>query len=77
VSLEHIQTELSISFVQALALVRSGQLRAIKVGAPGQWRVSLDALEEYIGERYAETVRLVAGEVSDDVGGDELGAAGP
>lgn len=77
VPLEHVQAELSISYIQALALVRSGQLRAIKVGGRGQWRVSLDAFEDYIAERYAETSAMVAGEMSDDVGDDELGSEGP
>ena len=75
--LEHVQSELSISYVQALALVRSGQLRAIKVGGRGQWRVSLDAFENYIGERYAETAQVVDEATADDVGGVELGSEGP
>lgn len=77
VPLEHVQSELSISYVQALALVRSGQLRAIKVGGRGQWRVSLDAFENYIEKRYAETAQLVDGATSDGVGGDGLGSEGP
>lgn len=60
VPLEHIMEELSISYSQALALVRSGQLRAIKVGGRGLWRVSLDAFEDFIAERYAETAAMVA-----------------
>lgn len=60
VPLEHVMGELSISYSQALALVRSGQLRAIKVGGRGVWRVSLDAFENYIAERYAETAAMVA-----------------
>ena len=59
VPLEHVMEELSISYSQALALVRSGQLRAIKVGGRGVWRVSLDAFEDYIAERYAETAAMV------------------
>ncbi|WP_246958287.1 helix-turn-helix domain-containing protein [Brachybacterium sp. Marseille-Q7125] len=62
VPLEHIMEELSISYSQALALAlaRSGQLPAIKVGGRGVWRVSLDAFEDYIAERYAETAAMVA-----------------
>lgn len=67
VPLEHVQQELSISCTQALALVRSGQLRAIKVGGRGQWRVSLDALEEYIAARDAETEAMVAEESGDEL----------
>lgn len=60
VPLEHIMEELLISYSQALALARSGQLPAIKVGGRGVWRVSLDAFEDYIAERYAETAAMVA-----------------
>jgi len=65
VPLEHVQTELSISYQQALALVRSGELRAIKVGGRGQWRVSIEALEQYIADRYAETATMVSSGVGD------------
>lgn len=67
VPLEHVQTELSISYQQALALVRSGELRAIKVGGRGQWRVSLETLEQYIAARYAETAAMVASDAGDDL----------
>lgn len=77
VPLEHVQAQLSISYIQALALVRSGQLRAIKVGGRGQWRVSLDAFENYIEERYAEAAQLVDEATVDDAGGVELGSEGP
>lgn len=46
---------LSISPSQAYALVRSGELRAIKVGGRGQWRVEASELEAYIERAYAAT----------------------
>ena len=46
---------LSISASQAYALVRSGELRAIKVGGRGQWRVEESELEAYIQRAYAAT----------------------
>lgn len=49
---------LSISAKQAYALVRSGELRAIKVGASGQWRVERSVLEAYIEAMYEETRRM-------------------
>lgn len=67
VPLEHVQQELSIAYTQALARVRSGQLRAIKVGGRGQWRISLEALEEYVQARYAETAAMVAEESGDEL----------
>ena len=39
VPLADVAETLSISASQAYALVRSGELRAIKVGGRGQWRV--------------------------------------
>ena len=39
---------LDVSLSQVYALVRGGQLRAIKIGGRGQWRVERDALEEFI-----------------------------
>jgi excisionase family DNA binding protein len=46
---------LNISAAQAYALVRSGELPAIKVGGRGQWRVEAQELERYIQDAYAKT----------------------
>ena len=48
---------LNISASQAYALVRSGELPAIKVGSGGQWRVERDVLEGYIAGKYEENRR--------------------
>ncbi|MES1212607.1 MAG: helix-turn-helix domain-containing protein [Leifsonia sp.] len=48
---------LNISASQAYALVRSGELPAIKIGARGQWRVERDVLEGYIASKYEENRR--------------------
>jgi excisionase family DNA binding protein len=50
---------LNVSAAQAYALVRRGEVRAIKVGGRGQWRIEHDEVERYIERRYAE----VAGEI--------------
>jgi excisionase family DNA binding protein len=50
---------LNISAAQAYALVRSGELPAVKVGGRGQWRVEQDKLEAYISRAYDETRRFV------------------
>ncbi len=49
---------LNISANQAYALVRSGELPAIKVGAHGQWRVERAVLESYIEAKYEEARRM-------------------
>jgi len=50
---------LNISSSQTYALVRSGELPAIKIGGRGQWRVERTALEDYIQRCYAETRAFV------------------
>jgi excisionase family DNA binding protein len=51
---------LNISAAQAYALVRSGELPAIKVGGRGQWRVETPVLERYIQDAYARTREFVS-----------------
>jgi len=51
---------LSISASQAYALVRRGDLRGIKVGGRGQWRVERAELELYISRLYDESARFIA-----------------
>lgn len=50
---------LNISAAQTYALVRSGELPAIKLGGRGQWRVEREQLEAYINRAYDETRRFV------------------
>jgi excisionase family DNA binding protein len=51
---------LNISSSQTYALVRSGELPAIKIGGRGQWRVERTELEEYIKRAYEQTRAFVA-----------------
>ncbi len=51
---------LNISAAQAYALVRNGELEAMKIGGRGQWRVDRDALEAYIKRAHDETREFVA-----------------
>ncbi|WP_394215838.1 helix-turn-helix domain-containing protein [Brachybacterium vulturis] len=55
VPLSDVAEMLSISASQAYALVRSGELRAIKVGGRGQWRVETTEIESYIQRSYKAT----------------------
>lgn len=58
-TLADVAEVLNISAAQAYALVRSGDLRAIKIGGRGQWRVEEDALEEFIQRMYSQTEEFV------------------
>ncbi|MEO8263279.1 MAG: helix-turn-helix domain-containing protein [Pseudolysinimonas sp.] len=48
---------LNISASQAYALVRTGEMPAIKIGGNGHWRVERDVLERYIADKYEENRR--------------------
>lgn len=46
---------LATSTAQVYALVRRGDLRALKIGGRGQWRVETVELEAFIQRMYDET----------------------
>ncbi len=49
---------LNISPKQTYALIRSGELPAIKVGTSGHWRIERSVIEAYIDAMYEETRRM-------------------
>ncbi|MGA9146435.1 MAG: helix-turn-helix domain-containing protein [Candidatus Nanopelagicales bacterium] len=59
-TLTDVAETLNISAAQTYALVRSGELRAIKVGGRGQWRVEATELEKYISSAYEQTAEFVS-----------------
>lgn len=63
---------LNVSVSQAYALVRSGELPAIKIGAGGHWRVERGVLESYIDAMYEESRRLSLWNQSDFANVSEL-----
>ncbi|HEX3932891.1 MAG TPA: helix-turn-helix domain-containing protein [Nocardioides sp.] len=50
---------LNTSSAQVYALVRRGELPAIKIGGRGQWRVESSQLEAYIDRMYDEARAFV------------------
>lgn len=50
---------LNISSSQTYALVRNGDLPAVKIGGRGQWRVERTVLEDYIQRMYEQTRNFV------------------
>lgn len=58
-TLADVAETLNISAAQTYALVRSGDLPAIKIGGRGQWRVEASALEEFIARKYEQTREFV------------------
>jgi len=61
IPLSEVSEILDISSAQAYALVRSGDLPAIKVGGRGQWRVETTELDRYIERMYDQTRAFVRG----------------
>lgn len=57
-TLTDIAEILSLSASEVLALVRSGELPAIRLGSIGQWRVEQRVLESFIADKYDESRRL-------------------
>jgi excisionase family DNA binding protein len=59
-TLADVADVLNTSVSQVYALVRSKELRAIKIGGRGQWRVERDQLEDYIKRMYEQTSDFLA-----------------
>lgn len=59
-TLTDVAEVLNTSSAQVYALVRRGDLPAIKIGGRGQWRVESSALEDFIQRMYTETATFVA-----------------
>jgi len=58
-SLSDVAEILNISAAQAYALVRRGDLAAIKIGGRGQWRIEASELEAYIQRQYSQTREFI------------------
>ena len=58
-TLADVAEVLNTSSAQVYALVRRGELPAIKIGGRGQWRVEASVLEDFIQQMYAETAEFV------------------
>ena len=50
---------LSTSVAQVYAMVRRGDLPAIKIGGRGQWRVSESDLEDFLAEMKTATKKFI------------------
>lgn len=60
--LDDVADELNVSMPQARALVRSGELPAIKVGGRGVWRVERTEFEAYIARAYSRSREQIEAE---------------
>jgi excisionase family DNA binding protein len=60
IQLKDVAEVLNISTTQAYALLRTGELPAVKIGSRGQWRIEVSVLEDFIQQMYVETKTFVA-----------------
>ena len=74
-NLKQAAAMLATSEAQVYALVRAGDLPAIKIGGRGQWRVESHELDRWIEAQYRKTQRLVRDDAFDPNGGDDLDIA--
>lgn len=58
--LTDVQEILQISSSQSYALVRSGELPAIRIGGRNQWRVEASRFEEYVDDAHKRTAHEIA-----------------
>ena len=58
-TLKQVAAILATSEAQVYALVRAGDLPAIKIGGRGQWRVENQKLDQWIEAQYVKTRRPV------------------
>jgi excisionase family DNA binding protein len=59
-TLHDVAVVLATTDAQVYALVRSGELPAIKIGGRGQWRIEVTVLDEWIATQYERTASYVA-----------------
>ncbi len=71
-TIAEVQEILNISSPQAYALLRSGDLPAIKIRRRGVWRVEATELEAYVQRQYqAVRDRVAAGDLPSRTTADE------
>ncbi|MFB9714353.1 helix-turn-helix domain-containing protein [Arthrobacter methylotrophus] len=73
-TVDQAAAELNVSENQIRSLLRTGELRGIRVGGRGVWRIGTADLESYIEDAYTKTAaRIASGDIEDlaeDTGGD-------
>ncbi len=74
-TLADVAEVLNISASQTYALVRNGDLEAIKIGGRGQWRVEREKLENFIARMYDQTKHFVDAHPFTEADADQLGSS--
>ena len=69
-TLAEVAEILNTSVAQVYALVRRGDLVAMRIGGRGQWRVGVDKLEAYIDQAHADAAEHIAQHPFEDADAD-------
>lgn len=75
-TLAEVAEDLVTTKAQVYALVRHGDLPAVKFGGRGQWRVERGRFEAWLEDKHAETRRFIAENPYPGGGLDDDGDAG-
>ena len=71
-TIEQVADELNVGQPLIRALLRSGELRGMQVGARGVWRISTSDVEDYINLAYQATAdRIAAGDMPEEESASE------
>jgi excisionase family DNA binding protein len=63
-TIEQVAEDLSVSDAQIRSLLRTGELRGIRVGTKGLWRIGINDLEDFIAGAYRQAgARIAAGDL--------------
>lgn len=66
-TIEQVAEELNAKASLIRGLIKTGDLRAIQIGAAGHWRIGIQDLEDYIADAYRKTAeRISSGELGDE-----------
>lgn len=58
-TIEQVAEELNVGLPQIRALLRSGELRGLQIGARGLWRIGVQDFEDYIAKAYGRAAERV------------------
>jgi excisionase family DNA binding protein len=65
-TMEEVAEELSVGLPQVRALVKSGELRGLQIGARGLWRIGVQDFEHYIANAYRLTAQRIGVRVDEE-----------
>lgn len=69
-TIDQVAEELSVGLPLVRALLKSGELRGLQIGARGLWRVGVQDLDDYIAQAYRQTAERIESGTIDEASTD-------